>query len=125
MKTTDVCKGFEWLGAGDDRRLVTPWRYDDGDQVVIFARREGDQWRTDDNGEGLFRLAAAGVDPESPFVQARLAALSALLGVAVDEDAETLSACSADLEQAALAVAEASSQVMALACLRRARPVGD
>jgi hypothetical protein len=58
---SQFCSGFQWVGTDDAGRLVTPWRYDDGDQVVVFARREGSEWRVDDNGEGLFRLAAAGV----------------------------------------------------------------
>jgi hypothetical protein len=122
MNASQFCSGFQWVGTDDAGRLVTPWRYDDGDQVVVFARREGSEWRVDDNGEGLFRLAAAGVDPESPQVVARLSAFPTLLGVHVEDDGETLGARSEALEPAALAVAEASSQVMALACLRRERP---
>ena len=125
MNTSEICKRFDWIGTDDHGRLITPWHYDDGDRVVIFAQREDTHWRVDDNGEGLFRLAAAGIDPESPAVLARLDAFPALLGVRVEEDGETLSARSVHLEQAAFAVAEASSQIMALACLRRARPVSD
>lgn len=125
MHNNDFCKRFDWIGTNDNGRLVTPWRYDDGDQVVIFAHRDGTQWRVDDNGEALFRLAAAGVDPESPAVVARLDAFPTLLGVQVGEDGETLTTRAAHLEQAAFAVAEASSQIMALACLRRVRPESD
>lgn len=120
MNLQTLCREFSWVGpeVAADGHIVTPWRYDDGDRVVVFARREsGQQWRLDDNGEALFRLAAAGVDPESARVQAYLAALPHLLGVQVDEDGEQLVALTHDAGLAAgvLAVTEAAAQLQRLA----------
>ncbi|RKT46802.1 DUF1828 domain-containing protein [Thiocapsa rosea] len=127
MSHFNFCKDFQWFASKDGGRLVTPLRYDDGDQVVVFAKRRGSGWRLDDNGEGLFRLSAAGVDPESERVQARLSAFPLLLGVSVDEDGECLyaEADHSEFERTASAVAEASSQVQALSVLRRERQTSD
>lgn len=123
MNLRTICQRFAWMATEDGGHLVTPWRYDDGDHVVVFARRHGAGWRVDDNGEGLFRLAGAGIDPESERVRARLKALPQLLGVYLDDDGECLyaTAATADLETAALAVAEASAQLQFFSSLCQAR----
>lgn len=127
MNLADIGKQFRWEPTDYGGRLVTPWCYDDGDQVVVFARREGINWRFDDNGEGLFRLAAAGVDPESDRVQARLAAFPSLMDVHLADDRESLYAVAlpGEAERAALAVAEASAQVLALSALRQVAQPSD
>jgi len=123
MNQTDFCNSFEWHPKPEGGRVVTPWRYDDGDHVVVFVTREPLGWRLDDNGEGLFRLASAGVDTDSDRVQARLGAFPQLLGVQVDPADGTLFTMADDkgVGARALAVAEASAQIMGLACLRRDR----
>ena len=126
MNLQTLCREFSWVGptADADGHIVTPWRYDDGDRVVVFVSRESDRWwRLDDNGDALFRLAAAGVDPESTRLQARLAVLPQLLGVRVDEDGEQLVAFAddANLEAGVLAVAEAAAQLQGLAIEPRSR----
>lgn len=127
MNAHDFCKGFEWHADASGGRLLTPLLYDDGDQVVVFASPGADGWRLDDNGEGVFRLAASGVDPDGDRVRARLAAFEPLLGVRLDDDGESLYAIAADadIERSALAVAEASVQIMALSCLRQERQASD
>lgn len=127
MNLQALCSRFTWVPTDEGGHLVTPWRYDDGDQVVVFARREGPGWRLDDNGEGLLRLAMAGVDPDSERVRSRLAAFPRLLAVHLLDDGETLSAtASADaVADAALAVAEASTQIQGLATLRQIRQPSD
>lgn len=126
MNVQTLCREFFWVGpsAVTDGHIITPWRYDDGDHVVVFISRASDQqWRLDDNGEALFRLAGAGIDPESARVQARLAVMPQVLGVRVDEDGESLVAFADDhtLESAVLAVAEAAVQLQGFAidtCVR-------
>lgn len=127
MSNQHFCQHFQWLESPEGGRIITPWRYDDGDQVVIFATRTEAGWKLDDNGESLFRLAAAGVDPESDRVKARLAAFPSLLGVRLDDDGESLcaEATQATFEQTAIAVAEASAQIQALSVLRQIRQVSD
>lgn len=127
MNAQDFCQNFQWVESPEGGRLVTSWRYDDGDQVVIFATRTEAGWKLDDNGESLFRLAAAGVDPESERVKERLAAFPSLLGVRLDDDGESLSANAtpATFEQTAMAVAEASAQIQGLSVLRQSRQVSD
>ena len=123
MNMNALCSRFNWVPTDGGGHLVTPWRYDDGDRVVVFARREGQGWRVDDNGEGVFRLAMAGVDPDGDRVRGRLAAFPCLLNVHLLEDGETLSAVATDdrLVDAALAVAEASAQLQSLAAQRDLR----
>lgn len=81
----DFCKSLVWRETLEGGQLVTPFRFDDGDNVVIFAHCLSQGWRLDDNGEALFRLSTSGVDPESERVQARIADLQSLLGVQCDE----------------------------------------
>jgi hypothetical protein len=128
MNLHTLCRRFAWIATADGGRLITPWRYDDGDQVVVFVTPHGEDWRADDNGEGLFRLAGAGIDPASERVQARLQALTQILGVHLDDDGEQIYAVAStpNLESAALAVAEASAQLQGLTCLRpQARQPSD
>ena len=117
----DCCKSLVWRETPEGGQLVTPFRFDDGDNVVIFAHRLSQGWRLDDNGEALFRLATSGVDPESERVQARIADLQSLLGVQCDEDGETLYslADNTTIAERAFAVAEAAAQLIALSCLRQ------
>ena len=117
----DFCKSLVWRETPEGGQLVTPFRFDDGDNVVIFAHRLSQGWRLDDNGEALFRLATSGVDPESERVQARIADLQSLLGVQCDEDGETLYslADNSSISERAFAVAEAAAQLIALSCLRQ------
>lgn len=120
MNLQTLCRQFSWVGQSQDAdgHIVTPWRYDDGDRVVVFVNRApGRRWRLDDNGEALFRLAAAGIDPNSARVQTRLSMLPHLLGVQIDETGEQLLALTDDagLEAGVLAVAEAATQLQGLA----------
>ena len=127
MSDQHFCQHFQWVESPEGGRIITPWRYDDGDQVVVFATRTEAGWKLDDNGESLFRLAAAGVDPDSERVKARLAAFPSLLGVHLDDDGESLcaDATQATFEQTAIAVAEASTQIQALSVLRQPRQASD
>ncbi|MEQ6342308.1 MAG: DUF1828 domain-containing protein [Gammaproteobacteria bacterium] len=119
----DFCKSLVWRETTEGGQLITPFHFDDGDNIVIFARRLSQGWQLDDNGEALFRLAASGVDPESERVQARIADLQSLLGVCCDQDGETLYSLADNITIAerAFAVAEAASQLVALSCLRQTR----
>lgn len=119
----DFCKSLVWRETMEGGQLITPFHFDDGDNVVIFARRLSQGWQLDDNGEALFRLAASGVDPESERVQTRIADLQSLLGVRCDQDGETLYslADNGTIAERAFAVAEAASQLIALSCLRQTR----
>ena len=128
MNTSDFCKDFQWKTSDGGSHIITPWRYDDGDHVVIYVTRHGRLWRLDDNGEAAFRLAGAGVDVDADRVQARASSLKHLLGVEWDSDEEQFSITvdsEEKIRQAALAVAEAAVQMMALAALRTERQSSD
>lgn len=129
MIDVDPCQGFVWAPTDYGGRLLTPWRYDDGDHIVVFvSAADGDQWRIDDNGEAAFRLSGAGVDLDSERVHVRLAAFPELLGVqwhAEDEELFCIATQVPEIGERALLVAEAAAQLMSLACLVRERKVSD
>lgn len=127
MKIQSICEEFIWTENQQGGQLITPWRYDDGDQVVVFATRNGDEWRLDDNGEGLFRLSLSGVDTGSTRVRTRLQAIESLFGVHMDDESDSLYIVASEdsMETSALVVAEASAQVMALSCLRHEHITSD
>lgn len=123
----DFCKDFVWKPTAQGGLAVTPWRYDDGDQIVVYARRSRDGWRLDDNGEAALRLALDGVDVDGERAQARIKACELSLGVRWDEsdDSFFVEAPETGFESAALAIAEAAAQLAGLGALRQDRVVSD
>jgi hypothetical protein len=123
----DFCKDFVWKNTPQGGLAVTPWRYDDGDQIVVYARRSNGGWRLDDNGEAALRLAMDGVDVDGERAQARIKACERSLGVRWDESDDSFFIDSPEprFEAAALAIAEAAAQLAGLGALRQDRVVGD
>ncbi|MDZ7652884.1 MAG: DUF1828 domain-containing protein [Burkholderiaceae bacterium] len=123
----DFCKDFVWKQTAEGGLTVTPWRYDDGDKIVVYARRTPMGWRLDDNGEAALRLSMDGIDVDGERAQARIKACELSLGVRWDEsdDALYLDATEVTFESGALAVAEAAAQLAGLGALRQDRAVSD
>ena len=116
----DICKDFHVTPTQAGWMVVTPFQYEDRDQIVVFADREpSGLWRVHDNGDSALRLMFDSVDPFSPKIQAWLAESSidvewndkdnALVRNNVDE---------ADLIPAALKVAQACVQLQAMSAQR-------
>jgi hypothetical protein len=125
--TPDFCKDFVWKPTAQGGVVVTPWRYDDGDQIVVYARRVGDVWHLDDNGEPALRLGMDGVDIDGERAQSRIKACEISLGLRWNdvEDSFFVEAPAARFETAALAVAEAAAQLAGLGALRQDRVAND
>jgi hypothetical protein len=125
--TPNFCKDFVWKATPQGGLAVTPWRYDDGDQIVVYARRTNAGWRLDDNGEAALRLALDGVDVDGERAQARIKACELSLGVRWDESEDSffIDSTEARFELAALAIAEAAAQLAGLGALRQDRAVSE
>lgn len=123
----DFCKDFIWKPTAHGGVAVTPWRYDDGDQIVVYARRSNGGWRLDDNGEAALRLALDGVDVDGERAQSRIKACELSLGVCWDESDDSFFVEAPDFrfESSALAIAEAAAQLAGLGALRQDRIVSD
>ncbi len=53
-----VCSGIRLKPEGVDRyRVLTPFRYDDGDRVALVLRRAEDRWLLSDEGNTYMRLS--------------------------------------------------------------------
>lgn len=122
-----LCRDFTVVETEYGARVLTPFRFPDHDQVVIWAKREAHGFSLDDNGEAALRLATEGVDTESDRVQSWLATLPGYLGVRWDDQSEMLvtTATEKTLEEKVLAVAQASIQLSALSALRQERSTTD
>jgi hypothetical protein len=120
----DLCKDFSIRKTAEGIAVVTPFRYDDGDSIVVFVRQiEDGTYRIDDNGEAATRLIFEGLDLDSTALQAWLSNLSMLHNIAWDDEKEALTTNASQdmLERRILAVAEASAQMQALVALKRER----
>lgn len=115
------CKDFRLEKTSHGYMAVTPLRYYDNDQVVVFARRaDSGNYLVTDNGETAMRLALDGVDTEAPRISQWLMDLDSIFGVHwSSKDQELfLEATEAELSKAILRVAESASQFQAMTCLR-------
>lgn len=122
-----LCRDFTVVETEYGARVLTPFRFPDHDQVVVWVKREAHGFSLDDNGEAALRLASDGVDVDGERVQAWLETLPAYLGVRWDELSEMLvtTATEKTLEEKILAVAQASIQLSALSALRQERSQSD
>lgn len=122
-----LCRDFTVVETDYGARVLTPFRFPDHDQVVVWAKRGTHGYSLDDNGEAALRLASDGVDVNGERVQAWLGSLPSYLGVRWDEQAEMLvsSATEQTLEEKVLAVAQAAIQLSALTALRQERAHSD
>ena len=115
----DICKDFITRQTSNGLLLVTPLRYDDGDQITVFAERAGNLWQVHDNGEAALRLMFDGVDPDAPRIQNWLSEQSARIhwNEALDQ-IESDPIEEADMVLAAFKVAQAAAQLQAFSALR-------
>ncbi len=118
----DICKDFITRQTANGLLLVTPLRYDDGDQITVFAERVGRMWKVHDNGEAALRLMFDGVDPDAPRIQNWLSEQSARIrwDDALDQ-IESDPIEEADIVLAAFKVAQAAAQLQAFSALRTNR----
>ena len=119
----DLCRDFEIHADNGGWRIVTPWRYGDRDQIVIWAVPTADGWRVDDNGEAAFRIALDGSDPDSQRIRTWLSSVPGMLGAYWNPDEQRLEAFSDEkgLVGSIHAVAEVSALLGALSLAREIR----
>ena len=118
----DICKDFITRQTASGLLLVTPLRYDDGDQITVFAERVGRMWQVHDNGDAALRLMFDGIDPDAPRIQNWLSEQSARIhwNEALDQ-IESDPVEEADIVLAAFKVAQAAVQLQAFSALRTTR----
>lgn len=122
-----LCKDFSVVETDYGARVLTPFRFADHDQVVVWVKRGEQGYSLDDNGEAAFRLTADGVDTGGERIQTWLQTLPGYLGVRWDDKAEMLvsSATEKTLEEKVLAVAQSAIQLSAFSALRNERLPSD
>lgn len=122
-----LCKDFSIIETEYGCRVLTPFRFPDRDQVVIWVKRSNQGYLLDDNGEAALRLAGDGVDVDSERIQIWLQALPGYLGVRWEEKNEILltSATQETLEEKIMAMAQSAIQLSALSAMRTERSQSD
>lgn len=119
----NVCKDFQIRQTPIGLVIVTPFVYEDMDQIVIFAdRQDNGHWHIHDNGDAALRLMFDGVDPYAPKIQSWLKAT--VSEVEWNDEDNALERCNvneADIVPAALKVAQACIQLQAMSSHRVSR----
>jgi len=123
----NICKDFIVAPTEYGARVITPFRFSDNDQVVVWVKKEPNGFHIDDNGEAALRLASDNVDVDSERIQTWLEALPHILGVRWNEADESLAtnADASTLEERIIAVTQAAIQLSALSALRQERGHSD
>ena len=125
----ELCGRFSVADTAEGVIVRTGLRYDDGDEITVFVRRNGQGLFTaDDNGEAAFRLMTNGLDLENNSLIGWLQSLQATHWVHWDEQEQQLTTDPVPAENVADAVmriAECTSQMQGLIALRRPRSVSD
>lgn len=103
--------------------IVTPWRYDDGDAIVVYGDRQPDgRWCIHDSGDAALRLMFDSVDPDTAKIQTWL--LEQTRRVQWNEalsQLECLDVAEPDQQAAVFRVAQAAAQLQAMTALRLSR----
>lgn len=123
MVKLDICRDFQIRETASGLLVVTPFQYEDGDQVVVFADNiEGDGWLVHDNGESAFRLSLDHIDVESERIQRWLGDHSSHVGWSeAGEQFELLVSDTSQLVPAAFKIAQAAVQMQSFSALRITR----
>lgn len=119
----DICKDFKVQPTDIGWMVVTPFHYEDQDNIVVFADRESNGlWHVHDNGDAAMRLMFDSIDPFAPKIQAWLS--ESAMGVEWNDKESTLErngVAEADLIPAALKIAQACVQMQAMSSHRTNR----
>jgi Domain of unknown function DUF1828 len=119
----DLCRDFQMQTTSAGFLIRTPFRYDDNDEVIVFADRQNNKtWVVHDNGEAALRLMFDGVDPFMGKIQTWIQSNSA--GVFWNDKETSLErhdVAEGDLVVAAFKVAQASLQLQAMSSHRMSR----
>ena len=103
--------------------IVTPWRYNDGDAIVVYGDRQPDgRWCVHDSGEAALRLMLDSIDPDTARIQTWL--LEQTPWVQWNEGLSQLE-CSdvteSDCRAAVFRIAQAAAQLQAMTAPQRSR----
>lgn len=118
----DMCRDFEVRETASGLLVVTPFQYEDGDQVVVFADQQQGGWLVNDNGESAFRLALDHIDIESERIQRWLGEHASRVAWNEAETQFELAVSSqTQLVPAAFKIAQAAVQMQSFSALRVTR----
>lgn len=119
----NLCKDFEFKETSAGFLVVTPFRYEDNDQIVIFLERQGNGlWRVHDNGDAALHLMFDGIDPDNNRIQSWLAEQTGL--VTLDEKENLLEICDIPedkLDSSVMEITKLCAQFQAMTALRTSR----
>jgi hypothetical protein len=115
----EILHNFEVIDTKNGFMVVTPMKWDDGDNVVVFADAiNGNGWRVTDDGESAFRLSLDYIGTKSECVKNWLAEHSPLVGWNnTDKEIEVTVSDKYELVPAIFMIAQAALQMQAFASL--------